>query len=179
MTALIATAQALMAPGEGLLAMDESVDTCNRRLAEFGIAQTEEARRRYRELLVTTPGLSESISGAILFDETLHQSTRDGVPFADVLRSAGILVGIKVDAGAKALACHPGELLTEGLDGLRDRLHHYASQGARFAKWRAVSWPFGTSRPARPASRPTRTPWRATRPCARKRNSYRSSSPRC
>jgi fructose-bisphosphate aldolase class I len=127
-----------MAPGKGLLAMDESVGTCNRRLAEFGIAQSEESRRRYRELLVTTPGLSESISGAILFDETLHQNTRDAVPFVDVLRSAGILVGIKVDAGAKALAGHPGELVTEGLDGLRDRLHHYASLGARFAKWRAV-----------------------------------------
>jgi len=138
MTALIATARALMAPGKGLLAMDESVGTCNRRLAEFGIAQTEESRRRYRELLVTAPGLSDSISGAILFDETLQQTIRDGVPFADVLRSAGILVGIKVDAGAKSLAGHPGELVTEGLDGLRDRLHHYASLGARFAKWRAV-----------------------------------------
>ena len=138
MTPLIATAQALMAPGKGLLAMDESVGTCNRRLAEFGIAQTEESRRRYRELLVTAPGLSESISGAILFDETLHQHTRDGVPFADVLRSAGILVGIKVDAGATALAGHPGELVTEGLDGLRERLQRYALLGARFAKWRAV-----------------------------------------
>ena len=128
----------LIATAQGLLAMDESVGTCNRRLAEFGIAQTEESRRRCRELLATTPGLSESISGAILFDETLPQHTRDGVPITDVLRSAGILVGIKVDAGAKALAGHPGELVTEGLDGLRDRLHHYASLGARFAKWRAV-----------------------------------------
>lgn len=138
MTPLIATAQALMAPGKGLLAMDESVGTCNRRLAEFGIAQTEDARRRYRELLVTAPGLSESISGAILFDETLHQTTGDGVPFVDALRAAGILVGIKVDAGAKALAGRPGEHVTEGLDGLRDRLNRYASLGARFAKWRAV-----------------------------------------
>ena len=135
---LIATAQALMAPGKGLLAMDESVGTCNRRLAEFGIAQTEESRRRYRELLVTAPGLSESISGAILFDETLHQNTRNGVPFVDVLRAVGILVGIKVDTGAKALAGRPGERVTEGLDGLRERLTHYASLGARFAKWRAV-----------------------------------------
>ena len=138
MTPLIATARALMAPGKGLLAMDESVATCNRRLAEFGIAQTEASRRRYRELLVTAPGLSESISGAILFDETLHQNTRDGLPFADVLRSAGILVGIKVDAGASALAGQHGELVTEGLDGLRNRLQCYASLGARFAKWRAV-----------------------------------------
>lgn len=127
-----------MAPGKGLLAMDESVGTCNRRLAEFGIAQTEESRHRYRELLVMAPGLSESISGAILFDETLHQNTRDGVPFVDVLRSAGILVGIKVDAGAKAFAGRAGERVTEGLDGLRERLKHYAALGARFAKWRAV-----------------------------------------
>ena len=138
MRPLTITAHALMTPGKGLLAMDESVDTCHRRLAEFGILQTEASRRRYRELLLTTSGLSESISGAILFDETLHQHTRDGVPFVDVLRAAGILVGIKVDAGAKALAGGPGERVTEGLDGLRARLNHYAALGARFAKWRAV-----------------------------------------
>jgi fructose-bisphosphate aldolase class I len=137
-SSLIATTKALMVPGKGLLAMDESVGTCNRRLAEFGIAQTEESRRLYRELLVTAPGLSESISGAILFDETSQQTTGDGVPFVDVLSDAGILVGIKVDTGAKALAGHPGERITEGLDGLRERLAHYASLGARFAKWRAV-----------------------------------------
>jgi fructose-bisphosphate aldolase class I len=135
---LLAIAQALMTPGKGLLAMDESVGTCNRRLAEFDIAQTEDARRRYRALLVTASGLSETISGAILFDETLHQSTPDGEPIVDVLRAAGIMVGIKVDTGAHALACHPGEQVTEGLDGLRERLAHYASLGARFAKWRAV-----------------------------------------
>lgn len=135
---LIAMAQALMAPGKGLLAMDESVGTCNRRLAEVGIAQTEESRRRYRELLVTAPGLSEAISGAILFDATLQQNTGDGVPFVDVLRAAGIVVGIKVDAGAKTLAGHAAEQVTEGLDGLRERLARYASLGARFAKWRAV-----------------------------------------
>jgi fructose-bisphosphate aldolase class I len=138
MNPLIATAQALMAPGKGLLAMDESTGTCNARLAEFSIAQTEASRRRYRELLVTAPGLSEFISGAILVDETLYQRTGEGVLFADVLRSAGILVGIKVDAGAKALAGHPGERVTEGLDGLRERLQHFASLGVRFAKWRAV-----------------------------------------
>jgi fructose-bisphosphate aldolase class I len=148
MNPLVATAQALMAPGKGLLAMDESAGTCNRRLAEFGIEQTEESRRRWRELLATAPGLSDSISGAILFDETLHQSTRHGVPMADVLRAAGILVGIKVDAGAQALAGCPGERITEGLDGLRDRLHHYASLGARFAKWRAVL-SIGVGRPSR------------------------------
>ncbi len=138
MNSLITTAQTLMAPGKGLLAMDESVDTCNRRLAEHGIAQTQASRQRYRELLVTAPGLSEAISGAILFDETLDQNTRDGEPFVDVLRASGIVVGIKVDAGAQALAGHPGERVTEGLDGLRDRLTDYASRGARFAKWRAV-----------------------------------------
>ncbi|MBC7437842.1 MAG: fructose-bisphosphate aldolase class I [Bdellovibrionales bacterium] len=138
MNSLIATARALMNRGKGLLAMDESVGTCNRRLGEFGIAQTEESRRRYRELLVTAPGLSDSISGAILFDETLQQRTQDGVLFIDVLRRNGILVGIKVDVGAKALAGHPGERVTEGLDGLRERLAHYSSLGARFAKWRAV-----------------------------------------
>lgn len=138
MNPLMATAQTLMTPGKGLLAMDESVSTCDRRLAEFGIAPTEASRHRYRELLLTTPGLSESISGAILFDETLHQHTHHGVPFVDVLRAAGILVGIKVDAGAKALAGGPGEHVTEGLDGLRERLNHYAALGARFAKWRAV-----------------------------------------
>ena len=138
MSTLMATAQALMTPGKGLLAMDESVDTCNQRLAEFGIAQNEASRSRYRELLLTTPSLCESISGAILFDETLRQQTWDGVPFVDVLRAAGSLVGIKVDAGVKDLAGGPGERVTEGLDGLRARLNHYAALGARFAKWRAV-----------------------------------------
>lgn len=127
-----------MVSGKGLLAMDESVDTCNRRLAALGIAQTPEARRRYRELLVTTPGLEEAISGAILFDETLHQSTLDSVPFVDVLNDAGILIGIKVDTGAKPLAGRPGERITEGLDRLRERLHRHAALGVRFAKWRAV-----------------------------------------
>lgn len=135
---MIATAQALMGPGKGLLAMDESVGTCNKRLSEFDIAQNEESRRRYRELLVTAPGLSAFISGAILFEETLLQKTRDGVSLADVLRTRGILVGIKVDQGAKALAGHPGERVTEGLDGLRERLARYALLGTRFAKWRAV-----------------------------------------
>ncbi|WP_291010623.1 class I fructose-bisphosphate aldolase [Hydrogenophaga sp.] len=136
--ALTVTAQALMEPSKGLLAMDESVGTCNRRLAECGIAQTEEFRRRYRELLVTAPGLSPFISGAILLDETLRQNTRDGVLLADVLRAAGILVGIKVDAGTTALADHPGERVTEGLDGLRERLARFATLGVCFAKWRAV-----------------------------------------
>jgi fructose-bisphosphate aldolase, class I len=135
---MIASAQALMVAGKGLLAIDESVDTCNRRLAEVGIAPTDESRCRYRELLVTAPGLAESISGAILFEETLQQRTRDGLPLVEVLRAAGIRVGVKVDRGAKAMAGHAGERVTEGLDGLRERLQHHAAQGACFAKWRAV-----------------------------------------
>jgi fructose-bisphosphate aldolase class I len=132
------TAATLMAGDKGLLAMDESNPTCNKRFAALGIAQTEESRRAWRELIVTTPGLADSISGAILYDETIHQSRQDGTPFVKALADAGIVVGIKVDAGAKALAGHPGELVTEGLDGLRERLARYAAMGARFAKWRAV-----------------------------------------
>ena len=136
--ALIATAKALLADDKGLLAMDESNPTCNRRFAALGIAQTEETRRAWRELLVTTPGLGGSISGAILFDETIRQKTQSGAPFATALADAGIVPGIKVDTGAKDLAGHPGEKVTEGLDGLRERLADYAAMGARFAKWRAV-----------------------------------------
>ncbi len=135
---LIRTAQALVADDKGLLAMDESTPTCNKRFAKLEIPQTVEARRAYRELLVTTPGLSESISGAILYDETIRQQTKDGTPFINVLTDAGIIPGIKVDTGAKDLAAHPGEKITEGLDGLRDRLTEYFQMGARFAKWRAV-----------------------------------------
>jgi len=136
--ALIDTARALVADDKGLLAMDESNSTCNKRFAAAGIAQTEETRRAYRELLMTTPGLGESISGAILYDETIRQQKQDGTPFAKVLNDAGILPGIKVDIGAKDLAGHPGETITEGLDGLRIRLQEYFQMGARFAKWRAV-----------------------------------------
>jgi fructose-bisphosphate aldolase class I len=132
------TAQALVADDKGLLAMDESTPTCNKRFACLGIPQTVEARRAYREMIVTTAGLGECISGAILFDETIRQQTSDGTPFVKVLIDAGIIPGIKVDAGAKELAAHPGENVTEGLDGLRDRLAEYVRMGARFAKWRAV-----------------------------------------
>jgi len=135
---LISTAQALLAGDKGLLAMDESIPTCHKRFAPLGIPETEEARRAYRELIVTTPGLGESISGAILFDETIYQKTKDGRLFVDVLNQAGIIPGIKVDQGAKALAGFPGEKVTEGLDGLRGRLEDYFAKGARFAKWRAV-----------------------------------------
>jgi fructose-bisphosphate aldolase class 1 len=130
-----------VAGDKGLLAMDESTPTCNRRFAALGIPQTDEARRAYRELIVTTPNLGECISGAILFDQTIHQETRAGIPFVKVLIDAGIIPGIKVDAGAKDLAGHPGEKVTEGLDGLRERLAQYAQMGARFAKWRAVIVP--------------------------------------
>jgi len=132
------TAQALMANGKGLLAMDESTGTCNKRFAKLGIPLTVEARRAYRELIVAAPGLGESISGAILFDETIRQQKKDGTPFVKALIDAGIIPGIKVDEGAVDLAAHAGEKVTEGLDGLRDRLKEYAGMGARFCKWRAV-----------------------------------------
>jgi fructose-bisphosphate aldolase class I len=135
---LVACATALVASGKGLLAMDESNPTCNRRFAALGIPQTVEMRRGWRELLVSAPGLGDSISGAILYDETIRQSDAHGRRFVDCLTDAGIIPGIKVDIGAKPLALHPGEKMTEGLDGLRERLADYAGMGARFAKWRAV-----------------------------------------
>jgi fructose-bisphosphate aldolase, class I len=127
-----------MAGDKGLLAMDESNPTCNKRFATLGIPQTAEARRAHRELIVTTPGLGESISGAILYDETIRQQKKDGTPFAKAVTEAGIIAGIKVDTGAKDMAAHPREKITEGLDGLRERLEEYFQMGARFAKWRAV-----------------------------------------
>jgi len=142
------TAAALVADDKGLLAMDESTPTCNKRFAKLGIPQTEEARRAYRELIVTTPGLGESVSGVILYDETIRQQKKDGTPFLQIITDAGIIPGIKVDAGAKAMAGYPGEKITEGLDGLRDRLKEYAQMGARFAKWRAVI-AIGNSLPTR------------------------------
>ena len=135
---LINTARKMVADDKGLLAMDESNPTCNKRFAQVGIPQTEESRRDWRELIVTTPGLGESISGAILYDETIRQQKKDGTPFIKIIIDAGIIPGIKVDAGAKELAGHPKEKITEGLDGLRDRLKAYSQMGARFAKWRAV-----------------------------------------
>ena len=135
---LIDTASDLVAGDKGLLAMDESNSTCNERFARLGIPQTQEARRAYRELIVTAPGLGDSISGAILYDETIRQQKKDGTPFVRVLTDAGIIPGIKVDLGAKDMAGHSGEKVTEGLDGLRERLTRYSRMGARFAKWRAV-----------------------------------------
>ena len=135
---LIDTARALVAGDKGLLAMDESNPTCNKRFAALGIPQTEQARRAYRELIITTPGLGEYISGVILFDETIRQQLNDGTPFIKAILDAGIIPGIKVDSGAKDMAGHAGEKITEGLDGLRDRLAEYSHMGARFCKWRAV-----------------------------------------
>ncbi|RPD87919.1 class I fructose-bisphosphate aldolase [Luteimonas sp. 100069] len=135
---LAETAQAMVAKGKGIIAIDESTSTIGKRFEQVGIANNEENRRAYRELLLTTPKLSEHISGAILFDETIRQSTRDGVPFAKYMTQQGMIPGIKVDKGTHALAGFPGELVTEGLDGLRARLEEYYKLGARFAKWRAV-----------------------------------------
>lgn len=132
------TAKAMVAANKGLLAMDESYPTCNKRFAQLGIPETAELRRDYREMIVTTAGLNENISGAILFDETVHQQLRDGSSFIKVLTDNGIIPGIKVDGGTVLMAGHPGEKITEGLDNLRDRLEEYSKMGLRFAKWRAV-----------------------------------------
>jgi fructose-bisphosphate aldolase, class I len=132
------TARELVAEGKGILAADESDGTIKKRFDSIGIESTEESRRAYRELLFTTEGAEEFISGVILFDETIRQSTADGTPFPKLLESKGIIPGIKVDKGAKPLALTDGETITEGLDGLRDRLEEYGGLGARFAKWRAT-----------------------------------------
>jgi fructose-bisphosphate aldolase class I len=135
---LITTAQAMMAEGKGLLAMDESTGTCNRRFASLGIPQTEEMRRQYRQLILNTPNLGDYISGYILYDETVRQKADDGTPLLELAKRAGVIPGIKVDTGAKDLALHPGEKVTEGLDGLRERLAEYSQMGLKFANWRAV-----------------------------------------
>jgi fructose-bisphosphate aldolase, class I len=132
------TARELVAEGKGILAADESDGTIKKRFDSIGIESTEENRREYRELLFATEGAEEFISGVILFDETIRQSTADGTPFPKLLESKGIIPGIKVDKGAKPLALTDGETITEGLDGLRDRLEEYRGLGARFAKWRAT-----------------------------------------
>ena len=132
------TARAMVAKGKGILAIDESMPTIKKRFDTINLESTEESRRAYRDLLITAPGGNDYISGMILFDETIRQSTSDGTPFSKALIDKGIMPGIKVDTGAKDMAGHPGEKITEGLDGLRDRLAEYKSLGARFAKWRAV-----------------------------------------
>ncbi len=130
-------ANAMVAPGKGVLAADESAATAKKRFDAIGVECTEESRRDYRELLFRSKGMA-NISGVILFDETIRQSARDGTPFTELIAAAGSLPGIKVDIGAQPLALFPGETVTEGLDGLRDRLREYRTLGARFAKWRGV-----------------------------------------
>jgi len=132
------TARALVAPGKGILAADESTGTIKKRFDSIGIESTEESRRAYRDMLFTTDGASDHISGVILYDETIRQSTSDGTPFPKYLEQQGVIPGIKVDVGAKPLAKAEGETVTEGLDGLRERLNEYRELGAKFAKWRAV-----------------------------------------
>jgi fructose-bisphosphate aldolase, class I len=132
------TAAALVTPGKGILAADESTPTMAKRLAAIGVESTEDRRRAFRQMLFTTEGIAESISGVILFDETIRQRADDGTPFAHLLQRAGVIPGIKVDRGTRPLAGFRDEVVTEGLDGLRDRLAEYADMGARFAKWRAV-----------------------------------------
>jgi fructose-bisphosphate aldolase class I len=132
------TATQLVADHKGLLAMDESTATANKRFAEAGIAQTLAMREAYRHMIITTPGLGDSISGAILYDETIRQKTPEGIPFPALVEKAGIVPGIKLDLGAKSIPFFPGEKITEGLDGLRQRIAEYVAMGARFAKWRAV-----------------------------------------
>ncbi len=136
--ALEITANEMVAEGKGLLAMDESTPTCGKRLQAVGVDNTEANRVAYRELLLGTQGAGKYISGAILYDETIRQKTPDGTPFPELARRQGIIPGIKVDAGAKDLTGHPNEKVTEGLDGLRERLAEYRDLGARFCKWRAV-----------------------------------------
>ena len=141
------TAKALVAEGKGILAADESTGTIKKRFDSIDVESTEETRRAYRDLLFTTDGAEEFISGVILYDETIRQSSADGTPFPKLLESKGIIPGIKVDLGAKPLALTDGETVTEGLDGLRGRLEEYRELGARFAKWRAT-YSVGSGRPS-------------------------------
>ena len=146
--ALAATARGLLAPGKGILAADESTGTITRRFADVGLASTAESRRAWRDLLFSSPAIGRYLSGVILFDETIHQAAADGTPFVELLGEQGVIPGIKVDRGTVPLAGFPGELVTEGVDGLGERLAGYAELGARFAKWRAVI----TIGPGRPTS---------------------------
>jgi fructose-bisphosphate aldolase, class I len=147
MNELHETAKALVAEGKGILAADESSGTIAKRFAAIGVESTEESRRAYRDLLFTTPGAEQFISGVILFDETIRQRSADGTPFPELLAAQGVIPGIKVDEGAKPLALAEGETVTEGLDGLRERFAEYHSLGARFAKWRAT-YSIGGGRPS-------------------------------
>jgi fructose-bisphosphate aldolase, class I len=137
-TELARIAQGMVTKGKGILAADESTGTIKKRFDAIKIDSTEEHRRTYREMLFTAPGAADSVSGVIMYDETIRQKTKDGTPFPQYLTKQGVIPGIKVDTGAKPLAAFPGETITEGLDGLRERLIEYRALGARFAKWRAV-----------------------------------------
>jgi len=161
----------MVAAGKGILAADESSGTIKKRFDKIGLESTEESRRAYRDLLLSTPDMAKSISGVIFYDETLRQKTSSGVPFGAYLGQLGVLPGIKVDTGAKPLAAFPNETITEGLDGLRERLLEYYGLGARFAKVR------GSPRPSRYTPMPRR--WRVTRRCARNKTSCRSSNRKC
>ena len=135
---LISTAKELVAPGKGLLAADESLGTIGKRFSALGIESTPESRRAYREMLFTTPGATDALGGIILFDETIRATDSNGTPFPQLLADKGIIPGVKVDGGAHDMALFAGEKVTDGLDGLRERLIEYRGLGARFAKWRAV-----------------------------------------
>jgi fructose-bisphosphate aldolase class I len=138
MDAMRETARELVARSKGILAADESTGTIGKRFDQIGVTSTEDTRRTYRQMLFTTPGIGDHISGAILYDETIRQAADDGTPFTEILEKAGVIPGIKVDTGAKPLAFFANETVTEGLDGLRERLAEYRDLGARFAKWRAT-----------------------------------------
>jgi fructose-bisphosphate aldolase class I len=172
-------AATLVADGKGILAADESVATATRRFDTVGIQSTEQSRRAYREMLFTTSGASEFISGAILYDETIGQKSSGGTPLAEVLRSQGIIPGIKVDTGAEPLAGSPEETVTEGLDGLRDRLAEYHRMGARFAKWRAVIRITDKLPSVACVSANAHALGRGMPPSVRSSTSCRSSSPKC
>ncbi len=177
-------AEAMVAPGRGILAADESTSTIKKRFDAIGVESTPFTRRDYRELLFrSTEAMTRHISGVILYDETIRQNAKDGTPLVKLIAQAGALPGIKVDKGVKPLAFCPGETVTEGLDGLRERLAEYRELGAKFAKWRAViDIDHATARVAyraMPASAPTPTRSAAMRRCARTKASSRSSSPRC
>ena len=175
---LVGTAKVLVADDKGLLAMDESIPTCNKRFAKLGIPQTVEARRAYRELIVTTPGLGECISGAILYDETIRQQKKDGTPFIKVIDGCRNHSRHQSRPGRQGPGRSSRREITEGLDGLRDRLAEYAQMGARFAKWRAVI-AMAMAFPAAVASRLTHKLWLATPPCVRKPDWSLSSSRKC
>ena len=175
---LAATARALAAPGKGILAADESSGTIEKRFDSIHVESTEENRRAYRELLFTTDGMGEFISGVILYDETLRQRSVDGTPFAEVLAAQGIIPGIKVDNGAKPLAGFVGEKITEGLDGLRDRLASTTNSAPGSPSGgRSSPLATGSRRGAVSTPTPRRSP--ASPPCHRRSGSSRSSSPRC